>query len=207
MSNKELINYDPLEFLVYGVENNVGQIKRLLRVDPVDYKLLVKDSGAALPALGQATMANSLPVVIASNQSAVPVSATQLPAALGQNTMANSMTVVIASNQTAVPVTISAGIVNLEANVYGAAAGGLQVIAATVGKKHRINQLFITADVPCKVTGSDSVLTAGVNIDTAGIRLDYGSLGGILTGTANTAFTLTSGVAANLGVVALYDDE
>lgn len=36
--------------------------------------LVVSDPGAALPPLGQATMANSLPVVIASDQSAIPVS-------------------------------------------------------------------------------------------------------------------------------------
>jgi hypothetical protein len=60
-------------------------------------------------ALGQGTMAQSLPVAIASNQSSVPVTdnagsltmdSPQLPAALGQGTMAQSMTVVLASNQT-----------------------------------------------------------------------------------------------------------
>ena len=86
------------------------------------------------PALGQAVMASSSPVVIASNQSAIPINdnagslttdTPQLPAALvggrldanvgawlgstaptvGQKTMANSVPVAIASNQSAIPVT------------------------------------------------------------------------------------------------------
>ena len=53
-----------------------------------------------LPNEGQQTMANSISVAIASDQSAVPVS---MPNE-GQQTMANSISVAIASNQSAVPV-------------------------------------------------------------------------------------------------------
>ncbi len=90
---------------------------------------------AQLPvALGQTTMANSLAVVIASNQSAIPVSqsgtwnitnisgtislptgaateatlaaaSAKLPATLGQKLMAASMAVALASDQSAIPVT------------------------------------------------------------------------------------------------------
>lgn len=80
---------------------------------------------AGIPtALGQATMANSMPVTLASNQSAVPISAAslplptgaatettlaaasaKLPATLGQKTMANSLAVTLASDQAALPVT------------------------------------------------------------------------------------------------------
>lgn len=68
---------------------------------------LVSVGGTAL-ALGQATMAASLPVAIASNQSAIPTSnSTQLPAALGQTTMSASLPVTIASNQSAIPVSTS----------------------------------------------------------------------------------------------------
>lgn len=78
------------------------------------------------PALGQALMAASSPVVIASNQSAVPISGTvtanlgtiagvatettlaamsaKLPATLGQKVMTASMAVVLASDQSSVPV-------------------------------------------------------------------------------------------------------
>lgn len=63
---------------------------------------LVAVGGAAI-ALGQTTMAASLPVAIASNQSAVPTSnSTQLPAALGQATMAASLPVTLASNQSTI---------------------------------------------------------------------------------------------------------
>lgn len=60
----------------------------------------------ASPALGQANMAGSLPVAIASNQSNVPENLAQVggaAVALGQTTMAASIPVAIASNQTAVP--------------------------------------------------------------------------------------------------------
>lgn len=81
------------------------------------------------PALGQALMAASVPVAIASNQGAVPVSASSLPLptgaatettlgtrladatftgrinTLGQKTSANSTPVVLASDQSSVPVT------------------------------------------------------------------------------------------------------
>lgn len=81
---------------------------------------LTQIGGASL-AIGQTTMAASLPVTIASNQSAVPVSGTVTttpPAnastnltqvagsaiALGQTTMSASLPVTLASNQSAVPV-------------------------------------------------------------------------------------------------------
>lgn len=88
---------------------------------------------AGIPAaLGQTTMAASMPVVIASNQTAVPISAASLPLptgaateatlatrladatftsrinTLGQKTMANSTPVVIASDQSAIPVSFTA---------------------------------------------------------------------------------------------------
>src|SRR5258707_8978564 len=90
----------------------------------VGLDLGIGDGTEKLMSAGQQVMASSLPVVIASNQSAVPVSqsggwsvsvsgtvavsdAAQLPAALGQTTMANSLPVAIASNQSAIPVSQS----------------------------------------------------------------------------------------------------
>lgn len=58
------------------------------------------------PVDGQKTMALSFPVVIASDQSAVPVS---LPNE-GQQTMANSISVAIASDQTTLPVAINSSV-------------------------------------------------------------------------------------------------
>lgn len=96
--------------------------------------VLLASIDAGIPAgLGQATMANSMPVVIASNQSAIPVTGTVtvtgagdataanqvlqtaalnsidagIPAGLGQTSMSASMPVVLASDQTAIPVTVS----------------------------------------------------------------------------------------------------
>jgi hypothetical protein len=74
------------------------------------YNARVTPSGSLSMALrdissvvGQQTMASSLPVVIASDQSAIPVTVSSLPNE-GQQTMANSISVAIASNQTSVPV-------------------------------------------------------------------------------------------------------
>lgn len=77
------------------------------------------NSGA--PTVGQKTMVNSIPVVVASNQTAFPVSvsgsvssniATWIGSAaptIGQKTMALSVPVVISSNQTIIPVQGSGG--------------------------------------------------------------------------------------------------
>ena len=50
------------------------------------------------PAPGQALMAASEPVVIASDQSAIPVSSTQLPSSLGAKTAANSFPVTLSTD-------------------------------------------------------------------------------------------------------------
>jgi len=87
--------------------------------------------GSTAPTVGSKTSANSVPVVIASDQSAVPISAASLPLpsgaateatlltrladatftarinTLGQKTMANSTPVVISSDQTVIPVSQS----------------------------------------------------------------------------------------------------
>ena len=61
----------------------------------------------SLPDEGQQTMANSISVAIASDQSAVPVS---MPNE-GQQTMANSISVTMASDQT--PIVISGAVVTI----------------------------------------------------------------------------------------------
>jgi hypothetical protein len=56
-------------------------------------------SSTQFPAtLGQKTMANSLAVVVASDQTAIPVSSTQLPTTIGQKAAAASTSVVLASD-------------------------------------------------------------------------------------------------------------
>lgn len=104
---------------------------------------------ARINTLGQKTSANSTPVVLASDQSAIPITdnagsltvdTTQLPGALvggrldtntgawlgstaptvGQKTMANSLPIVIASDQTALPINT----VGTHANAWNAAVTG-----------------------------------------------------------------------------------
>lgn len=108
-------------------------------------------AGAEL--LGQQTSAASLPVVIASNQSAVPISAASLPLpsgaatentlinvltttafqarvnTLGQKTMADSTPIVIASDQTTVPISI--GLPNFSDKLFGYAVGINQPASGT----------------------------------------------------------------------------
>jgi len=94
-------------------------------------------SALGVTAKGQAAMADSLPMVLASDQSAIPVTAAQLPAALGQANMAGSTSVAIASNQSAVPVSAA----QLPAALGQAnAAGSTSVVMAsdkmiTVGER------------------------------------------------------------------------
>lgn len=90
---------------------------------------LTQVGGVAIT-LGQKLMAASFPVVIASDQSAVPTNVTQVGGAavtLGQKAMAASVPVVLASNQSAVPVTFSGtSSVNI-AQVGGVALTGTDV--------------------------------------------------------------------------------
>ncbi len=72
-----------------------------------EYGLVVRDA-----IKGQQTMANSRPVVIASDQSDIGINIDKYggtATTLGQKTMANSIPVTMASNQTSIPVQISPG--------------------------------------------------------------------------------------------------
>lgn len=93
------------------------------------------------PALGQAIMDDSVPVVIASNQSQIDVNinasgitldvgTTQLPASLGQTNMAGSLSVAIASNQSALPVAASGGRARANAPTYHDYSSGNVTTAA-----------------------------------------------------------------------------
>lgn len=137
---------------------------------------------AKFGALGQTNMAGSAPVVIASDQSAIPASqsgtwninnisgtvslpagaatettlaaaSAKLPAALGQTTMAGSLSVVLASNQSTVPVSqvaldvvdfkdgASPVLVTSSTNIPGNAGTHLELVAslAATVKKVRVN--------------------------------------------------------------------
>lgn len=142
-------------------------------------------ASAKLPAtLGQKAMAASMAVVVASDQSAVPVSAAalplptgaateatlaaasaKLPAALGQTTMAASLSVAIASNQSAVPVTAS----NLPATVdtnLGTPGASTPRVAAMLG----VGAAAVSSSNPVPVAAAKgrSVVTT--------VRNDYSSV-------------------------------
>lgn len=102
-----------------------------------------------------------------------------------------------------VPIT---GILASVAEVNGAASGGLQILAsAGTGKKNRIYKIVLTSSAAETLTISDGF---GVHYCAIGVPivLDYGALGK-LQGTAATAITVTSGAAANVGVLVLYTQE
>ena len=136
---------------------------------------------AKLPSQGQALMAASQPVVIASNQSAVPVSASALPlptnaaqetggnlaaaaaslaaidagipTSLGQKTSAASMPVVLASDQSAVPVSASA--LPLPTNAAQETGGNL---AAIVAKLPSQGQALMAASQPVVIASNQSAI-------------------------------------------------
>lgn len=158
------------------------------------------------PALGQAVMAASTPVVIASNQTAIPVNdnsgsltvdatswplptgaATEttlsaisgkLPAALGQTTMAGSLAVVFASNQSAIPITDNAGSLTVDTTQLPAALVGgrldtnigawLGSTAPTVGQKTSANSIpvVLASDQSGGTMGVQGIVSDGAAIGT-----------------------------------------
>lgn len=123
------------------------------------------------PPLGQAAMAASLPVVIASDQSAVPVSATSLPLPSGAGTSANQTTIIgHLDGVEGLLTTIDADTSNISTKIdtlAGAVAGTevqvdvLTMPSVTVTATNLdIRDLTFAAD---KVDASGSVLGAGTN--------------------------------------------
>lgn len=151
------------------------------------------------PALGQAAMAASSPVVIASNQSAVPVSAVSLPLptggatsalqttgntslasidtktpALGQAVMASSVPVVLASNQSAVPVTGSGNFSVIGTGTAGSAATGVVTVQGIASGTAVATSL---ASIPAQTTSTATFQAEG--------SIAFGSI----TGSYATVFT------------------
>jgi hypothetical protein len=135
----------------------ITEIARVMNTAPAagDYGLVVRALVAQLPAaLGQALMAASLPVAIASNQSAITVGAPQLPAVLvggrldenlgawlgstaptvGQKTMAASIPVVLPSDQATIPVTTTPSTTCTGTSV-AANAASVTLLAANAARK------------------------------------------------------------------------
>jgi hypothetical protein len=147
-------------------------------------ELKVADAGvlAALPAtLGQKAMAASLAVVIASDQSAVPVSAValplptgaategtlaaasaKLPATLGQKAMAASLAVVIASDQSAVPISAASLPLPTGAALDATLAAASAKLPAALGQTTMANSMSVAlasnqSSIPVTQSGNFTV--------------------------------------------------
>lgn len=123
-----------------------------------------------IPSQGQALMAASVPVVIASNQSNVPANITQVGGAslaLGQTTMANSIPVVFASNQSSIS-TSASGTAKSNAPVYNSyssvnitTSAYVQLIASTTSATNNIHIFDSSGQAMILAIGG-----AGAEVDT-----------------------------------------
>lgn len=169
---------------VYEVDATGASAPWSLEATQLLVKTAVQSVNTKTPTVGQKAMAASSPVVISSDQSAVPVSGTfwqatqpvsaaslplpagaatettlagasaKLPATLGQKTSAASMAVVIASDQSTVPV--SAASLPLPT---GAATSALQTtgntsVASIDTKTPALGQALAAASVPVVLTAA-----------------------------------------------------
>lgn len=169
---------------------------------------VVCDSGCAAGAPGQQTMANSSPVVIASNQSAVPISAAALPLPSGASTGALQTTgnTSVGSIDTktpalgqalaaaSVPVVLTAAQVTTltpPAAIAGFAleAGHLAAIDTSTAKIPALGQALAASSVPVVLTAAQlttltpvSTVTAnaGTNLNTSALALEA-TLGSVKT--------------------------
>ena len=87
----------------------------------------IKAYGGTTTTLGQKSMTSSIPVAIASNQTAVPCNITQVGSGiftLDQKTMTNSLPVVIASNQTVIPINDNSGSITVDGTITASNTAG-----------------------------------------------------------------------------------
>lgn len=166
---------------------------------------------------GQATMANSIPVVIASNQTGIPVTGTFFQAtqpvsisgnqavnlaqvgaasiALGQTTMANSFPVVLASNQASIPVaaTLAAETTKVigTVNIAASQTVGLVAGAALIGK------VGIDQTTP----GTTNLVALAAN---QSVNLAQVGAASIALGQTTMANSLPVAIASNQGAIALW---
>lgn len=83
---------------------------------------------------------------------------------------------------------------------------GLTILAAVVGKKHRIFKLAITASAAGIITISDGFNAVYHNADSGMLFVDFGIIGK-LQNTANTAITLTNSGGGNISGHGTYKTE
>jgi hypothetical protein len=180
---------------------------------------LAQVGGAAIT-LGNNTAANSLPVVIATNQGSVPVTPTAnstvnltqvsgTTVTAGNSTAANSLSVVIATNQAAIPVTVPANITanvtamvaNITANVTGPVAGNSTVGGNPVQTGYRA----VTAEtVP---NGNNTVIQPVTDAVGKTINQPYANKENMLRGNctvANTTAVAITGLGAQGAAFKIY---
>lgn len=166
--------------------------------------------GAKLGTLGQKNMAGSAPVVFASDQSTLPVSAASLPlpsgaataanqateiaslasidagipAGLGQTTMAASMPVVLASNQSAVP---TQSPVNANGNIVNTALTATSASTASVPA----NAVGFVLEAPSTNTDNIRWCIGGTASTTVGMLSEPGRDTGYIPCAANISVCAT----------------
>lgn len=167
-----------------ATETTLGNVQTT--VGNIDSTLSTISANQLPAALGQDSMANSLPVAIASDQSTLPVSAASLPlpsgasteatlsalngkfSALGQNNMAGSAPVVIASDQSTLPVSAA----SLPLPTGAATEATLSALNAKFGA---LGQAAMAASAPVVIASNQSAIpisnlpaTADTNLGTPG---------------------------------------
>lgn len=175
--------------------------------------------GGSTFGLGQAVMASSLPVAIASNQTPIPVtgsfsistadvnliSVSGSTIVLGQAVMGTSLPVAIASNQSAIPVTNAGGTATV--TLAGGTAsvtlsGGTSTVnlAQINGTTINIGQAVMTASFPVVLASNQSAIPVTNAGGTATVTLAGGTaLVTLAGGTSDVNLTKINGTTINIG--------
>lgn len=165
------------------------------------------------PALGQTTAAGSVPVVLASNQAAVPTTAASLPlptgaatettlsglsgkfGALGQKAMVASAPVVIASDQSAIPVSVGTQALPTGAATSAAQATGNSSLASIDGKVPAQGQAAMAASLPVVLASNQTA----VPTSSASLPLPTGASTAALQTSGNASLTTLASNSPALG--------
>lgn len=168
----------------------IGGLANPLPVQDAAAEASLASIDSKLNSLGQKTMANSMPVAIASDQSAIPVTAASLPLptgaateatlaalnakfnTLGQKTSANSAPVVLASDQSAIPVSQS-GV--WSTGRTWALSSGTDSVAAVQSGTWNINNISGTISLPTGASTAANQATGNASL--ASIDSKLNSLG------------------------------
>jgi len=161
---------------------------------PANQSVNLNQVGAAAITEGQKAMAASLPVVVASDQSVIPVSdnagsltvdapvgtpafvrlSDGAAAQVGQKTMAASLPVVVASDQSSLPVTGTASplcvVIAPAANT-----GGTITLPAVAGQFHYITAIEVTRNATAALAGTATLAITTTNLPGGGTWFRVGN--------------------------------